>query len=220
MRYSFFLLFSLILFLQLQLFAQTEKGIAGIYQLQGVMETAAGFQLKPDQTFDYVFTYGAADKWGKGTWKIAGTKLLLTSNHTQPASDFILQKSDASRKGGVVVKITDAQGRPLQYVKCRLGGEAGESKITNEKGEANFKTKFNGKLEVYHPIYTLRASELQLNPKHTNFLIQPAGDLSEVFFKDFSLEVSGEQLIAPELPGMPLEDAAGKLKRYVFQKEK
>jgi hypothetical protein len=202
------------------LFAQTETHVAGIYNLDGVMETAAGFQLNPDHTFEYMFTYGASDKWGKGTWKLSGTKLLLTSNHKKPASDFILKSSDASRKGGVLIKITDAQGRPMQYIKCRLGGEGGENQSTDEKGEASYKSILNGKLELFHPIYNLRISELQLKSSHSNFLIQPAGDLSEVFFKDLLVQVTEGQLISTTLPGMPSEDTAGQLKRYVFKKEK
>src|SRR5688572_24216187 len=148
----FFIYLAIVFYLPL--FAQTEKQIAGIYNLEGVMETAAGFQLKPDYTFEYMFTYGAADKWGKGTWKLNGTNLLLTSSHKQPTSDFILKSSDASRKGGVLIKITDAQGRPMQHIKCRLGGEAGENQRTDEKGEANFKSTQSRKLELYHPIFS------------------------------------------------------------------
>lgn len=215
-----FFLICLAISFYLPLFAQTDKQIAGIYNLEGIMETAAGFRLKPDHTFEYMFTYGAADKWGKGTWKLNGTQLILTSSNKQPASDFILKSSDASRKGGVLIKITDAQGRPMQHIKCRLGGEAGENQRTDEKGEANFKTIQNGKLELYHPIYSVRISEIRLKSSHTNFLVQPAGDLSEVYFKDLAFQVAADQIISTTLPGMPPEDPAGQKKRYIFKKEK
>jgi hypothetical protein len=195
--------------------AETE--VAGIYMLQDVMETAAGMELKPNHTFEYGFTYGAADKWSKGTWKLVGTRVLLNSDHQQPESDFLLKQSDSRNTQGIKIKISDAENRPYAYVACRLGKE---ETTTNEQGEAFFRYVSKGKLELYHPIYSLRVTQVQLKPKHNNFLIFPAADLSEVYFKDFEMEYAPGELIAKQLPGMPPEDAAGKLKRYVFMRQK
>ncbi|MFC5272269.1 hypothetical protein [Adhaeribacter terreus] len=200
-------------------YAQTnsESEVDGVYMLQGVMETAAGFEFKADKTFEYMFTYGAADKWGKGTWKTDGTRILLSSHHSQPRSDFILIQSDARNSQGIKIKISDAENRPYAYVTCRLGKE---KVTTNAQGEAYFRSIGSGNLELFHPIYSLRITQLQLNKKHNNFLIFPAADLSEVYFKDFEMEIGAEEITANQLPGMPPEDAAGKLKRYVFKQQK
>src|SRR5687767_8410729 len=86
--------------------AQIAKtSVAGNYGLVGVMETAAGFSIKPDGTFEYGFTYGAADKWGRGTWKLSGKQLTLTSAHQQPAQDFQLKQSDKGSKSGIKIKV-------------------------------------------------------------------------------------------------------------------
>lgn len=200
--------------------AQTAAKPAGEYMLSGVMETAAGFRIKEDKTFDYGFTYGAADKWGKGTWKTVGSKISLTSSHAQPSADFVLKKSDASNKAGILVKIADDKGNPYRYVECRLGGENGEMLTTDEKGEVRFKGRGNGVLELYHPIYSLRLTQFNLKPGHTNILIAPAGDLSEVFFKDFEMTVSPGKLTSATLPGMPPQDAGGQKSAYDFNKQK
>src|SRR5688572_10102457 len=81
--------------------------VAGEYMLERVMETAAGFLIKPDGTFEYGFTYGAADKTGKGTWKLIGNKLILNSFSPQPSSDFILKSSSSKKRKGITIKITN-----------------------------------------------------------------------------------------------------------------
>jgi hypothetical protein len=204
----------------LPLQAQTAAKPAGEYMLSGVMETAAGFNIKPDQTFEYGFTYGAADKWGKGTWKTVGSKISLTSSHAQPVADFILKKADASYKNGIVIRIADDKGHAYPYVECRLGGEGTETAKTDEKGEAHFATLGNGLLELYHPIFSLRLTTIQLKSGQTSFLISPVGDLSEVFFKDFEMTVAPGRLTSAKLPGMPPQDAGGQKNSYEFLKQK
>jgi len=56
--------------------AQNNTAI-GIYNLQGVMETASGFKLNADSTFEFYFSYGALDRYGKGKWQITNDKLIL-----------------------------------------------------------------------------------------------------------------------------------------------
>ena len=46
------------------------QNIAGEYYLEGVMETASGFQLSADSGFQFFYSYGALDRFGKGKWKM------------------------------------------------------------------------------------------------------------------------------------------------------
>ena len=48
---------------------------AGEYYLRGVMETAAGFKLNEDSTFQFFFSYGALDRQGRGKWTTEGHPL-------------------------------------------------------------------------------------------------------------------------------------------------
>ena len=56
--------------------------VAGHYQLRGVMEVGSELLLKPNGTFEYMLAYGAADYLAKGTWKVQGENVLLTTSGT------------------------------------------------------------------------------------------------------------------------------------------
>ena len=58
---------------------QKSNTIVGEYYLTGFMETASGFKLNTDSTFDFFFSYGALDRSGKGTWKQEGNKVIFNS---------------------------------------------------------------------------------------------------------------------------------------------
>ena len=45
---------------------QKANDMVGEYYLTGVMETASGFRLNADSSFDFFFSYGALDRSGKG----------------------------------------------------------------------------------------------------------------------------------------------------------
>ena len=59
--------------------AQQPTAVEGEYYLRGVMETASGFKLNPDHSFEFFFSYGALDRGGKGTWETKQNKLILNS---------------------------------------------------------------------------------------------------------------------------------------------
>src|SRR5450432_943541 len=63
--------------------------LPGEYYLQGVMETASGFLLKPDSSFQFFFSYGALDRHGSGKWAVKENKLILNSA-ARPEYDFAL----------------------------------------------------------------------------------------------------------------------------------
>src|SRR5258705_9602103 len=81
------------------------ENIAGIYYLHGVRETASGFKLNIDGTFQFFFTYGALDRYGSGNWTLEGETVLLQSSPWS-GKDFALVGSDASGRG-ITVKVTD-----------------------------------------------------------------------------------------------------------------
>lgn len=59
--------------------AQDPKAVEGEYYLHGVMETASGFKLNSDHSFEFFFSYGALDRSGKGTWERKQNKLIFNS---------------------------------------------------------------------------------------------------------------------------------------------
>src|SRR5688572_6162612 len=159
------------------------KTVAGEYMLEGVMETAAGFRIKSDHTFEYGFTYGAADKSGKGTWKLTGNTIILNSAKARPATDFILKSAANTNKKGITIKITDEKGGAYPYIKCWLSDVSGQEATTDNLGEVHFENTGSGMLELYHPIFSTRVTTLKLDLKQNDLIIFPAYDLSEVFLK-------------------------------------
>ena len=41
--------------------------MTGPYYLRGIMEVGSELLLRPDGTFEFMLSYGAADYWGRGT---------------------------------------------------------------------------------------------------------------------------------------------------------
>ncbi|MCO4294718.1 hypothetical protein NF867_17785 [Solitalea sp. MAHUQ-68] len=192
----------LILILAIQLLATGafSQNLPGIYMLNGVMETAAGFKLNADSTFEYFFTYGAADKWGKGTWKIANNRLVLKSNHTQPSADFKLVQSLKTPDKFIIIRVADSLNQPYRYVACRLNENEGS---TDENGEVRYPLDTARFLQLYHPIYSLRLTTLTLDSDKNSFQIAPTCDLSEVFFDNLSFSIEENEINVTFLPGSP-----------------
>ena len=57
--------------------AHAQSALTGEYHLEGVMETGSGLRLKPDNTFDWYFAYGALDLAARGTWSREGEAIVL-----------------------------------------------------------------------------------------------------------------------------------------------
>ena len=78
----------------------------GEYYLSGVMETASGFKLNPDSTFQFFFSYGALDRSGSGTWKQEGNNIIFNSK--AGTNGFALVNSNTVNNDRLTIKITDA----------------------------------------------------------------------------------------------------------------
>lgn len=59
--------------------AQKTATISGEYYLRGIMETASGFKLNKDSTFQFFFSYGALDRSGEGAWQLKNDQVILNS---------------------------------------------------------------------------------------------------------------------------------------------
>ncbi|WP_142601405.1 hypothetical protein [Solitalea koreensis] len=182
-------------------------------------EISAGFKFNADHTFEYTFTYGVVDKWGKGTWKLYRNQLVLKSEKSQPDKDFVLVYSDSSHHDGLIVKIIDSLQLPIPNIDCRLGGVTGVVVRTNDNGEALFPDQNSGLLEMMHPIYGTRISAFDLDSTCNFFLFSPSCDISEVYFKNFKIVVSSDILLVVMLPGIPTNDMVN-IRSYKFKKIK
>jgi hypothetical protein len=98
--------------------AKTIEKTAGTYYLHGVRETASGFKLNADSTFQFFFTYGALDRYGSGKWIIENDQVILQSK-PWGEKDFALIESSASGKG-ITVKITDKKSHLSETCVCQF----------------------------------------------------------------------------------------------------
>ena len=99
--------------------SNTVKNVTGEYYLTGVMETASVISLKPDSTFLFYFSYGAAEREGSGTWTLRDSTLILNSK-PRPGKDFRLIQS--SRSASQQITITCQHPNPdfFSFLQCFL----------------------------------------------------------------------------------------------------
>src|SRR5579885_3016638 len=79
----------------------------GEYYLTGVMETASGFKLNEDSTFQFFFSYGALDRYGSGTWKMNNNIITLNSK-PYPGHDFKMTASENTKDNFTTVRIDES----------------------------------------------------------------------------------------------------------------
>ncbi|MBL0339831.1 MAG: hypothetical protein IPP71_02310 [Bacteroidetes bacterium] len=98
--------------------AQTDSP-QGIYYLEGVRETASGFKLDADSTFEFFFSQGALDRTGSGKWSIESD--IITLNSPGKASNgFFIQKSEKTTKNKISVLVKEPNAMLLSFIYIRL----------------------------------------------------------------------------------------------------
>ena len=110
------------------LFAQDKSRIAGVYYLRGVMETASGFKLNEDSTFEFYFSYGALDRYGSGRWKVKNDSVILNSK-SFPGKDFNIVDSSLTSDNSITIKIEDQNNNLYRFVYCLINTAVGNSLI-------------------------------------------------------------------------------------------
>src|SRR5215831_16594973 len=127
------LLFSILLILTISA-NMNAQAIAGEYYMQGVMETASGFKLNPDSTFQFFFSYGALDRFGSGKWIVHDNKIILNSK-PYPGKDFKIVSSSKNNENFITVKIEDSNPDVYTWVHCLVETKDGDSVIdANREG--------------------------------------------------------------------------------------
>ena len=174
---------------------QKTDTVIGEYYLKGVMETASGFKLNADSTFDFFFSYGALDRMGKGTWQKQGTQIIFNSGKTD-RKDFALINSNTVANDRVTIKIMDANPslRSHVYVLLKAGDNQLEG-MTNANGEISFSKKEVDSIQLileFCPEKTFVF--LNSNKQHNNFEFRLEKDIMEVFFDRLTLTITEEGL--------------------------
>lgn len=176
----------------------TTANMTGEYYLQGVMETASGFQLKADSTFEFFFSYGALDRFGQGHWTVKGDKLVLNSR-PRPAKDFALKTSKKlAGQNGIIVKMVDVPQQVLQFVEVGVGLEIIEM---DSRGEVVITNKTIDSISLLLRLCPDRSSVFPITDKTLNyfeFSFEPW--IAEVFFDQTPFKIVDNKKITGKHP--------------------
>ena len=167
----------------------------GEYYLRGVMETASGFKLNADSTFQFFFSYGALDRSGEGRWSVQHNTVVFNSK-PKPAHDFALVKSGAGIAGKITIQIRGDNVMLLKYVHCKIkGGGKEQEGITNERGLVQFTAQPVDTIELIFEFCAEKKSVFTVQHKdHHYFEFAPEAWLMDVFFQDFRLSLTEDGL--------------------------
>ena len=141
--------------------------VTGHYYLKGVMEVASELLLHPDGKFEFMLTYGAADYWGKGTWKAGDGGVVLNSDPSNPKDVFVLLKSEAGKAGETRVKLVGAEGRVVPNVDLffLVPGEKSVKGRTDFDGAAVFPSNAEKRAIVWElPVYDYHSKPWRSTP--------------------------------------------------------
>lgn len=192
---KYLLVFALFLLKGGDILAQTSKKvIAGVYNLQGVMETASGFKLMNDGRFQFFYSQGAVDQYGEGKWKKENNHIVFNSL-SLPGNDFKLVNSKKAGDTLVTVKINDANTLLLPYVVCTVVAENGYQELQiDSKGIAIFKSGRVKKIRLMHKFWPQRTSEFVINSADNYFEFSILSTIAQVYFSNFKLNFEGRLL--------------------------
>lgn len=174
--------------------AQSFKNIAGEYYLQGVMETASGFKLNTDSTFEFFFSYGALDRYGSGKWSMQNNRVIFNSK-PYPGKDFKLIDSSKKNNNFTTVKIEENNTNLFSLVHCIAKTQDGDSLFDANHDGLIFLPHGTDTIYLVSELCSERISSFSISEKEQNyfaFRFEPW--IAEVFFKDFDLAFADDHL--------------------------
>jgi hypothetical protein len=172
-----------------------QSTIAGEYYLQGVMETASGFKLNADSSFQFFFMYGAMDRYGRGQWSVQGDSVILTSTQRQ-THDFALEKSEKGESDSVTIRMSDANEMLSRYLLCIIkGGGIEQQAEFDAEGTARFAVQPLDTITILFEFAPEKISRFNISQKeHHHFEFRSEPWIMEVFFDNFKLSYAGDHL--------------------------
>ena len=167
----------------------------GEYYLQGVMETASGFKLNADSTFEFFYSYGALDRYGSGKWRqVNGT--IIFESRIRPPRDFALIKSERSPDNFTTIRVVDNNEFVVRYVDAVIKHRNSTlEKSTNDEGVIRIAKQPIDSVFLLFRLCPDRYSTFHISDKehnHLEFRFEPW--IAEVFFEKFSLRIEKNKL--------------------------
>lgn len=167
----------------------------GEYYLRGIPETASGFKLNNDQSFEFFFIYGALDRHGSGKWKAEKEQLIFQSK-PWPGKDFALLKSKTVSGDQVTIRVMDKNENVLRYVSGSLkNGEKDSWQAADQAGFIRLPKQTVTTISLAFEFCNERFSVIPVeNELHNYFEFRIEPWLVEFFFNDFRLTIAREGL--------------------------
>ncbi|HEU4472868.1 MAG TPA: hypothetical protein VFR58_17360 [Flavisolibacter sp.] len=168
--------------------AQHSASPVGEYYLQGITETASGFKLNADSSFEFFFSYGALDRMGKGTWRMEEDSLVFNSRQ-KPAQDFLLYRSRTGLEKEIIIQLSDSNKQFMRFIYCTIrGGDKIQHGVANEQGIITFRPQPVEVIQLLFELCPEKKSVFNIAMKDHGFFefrFQPW--IMELFFDDFKL---------------------------------
>jgi hypothetical protein len=188
---------------------KNDKPMVGEYYLRGVMETASGFKLNADASFQFFYSYGALDRHGSGKWAIKGDKVIFNSRETR-ASSFVLLNSKKINNDSISIKIIEKNPSLLKRVYCSIkSGSKVLNSVTDANGVASFSKMPVDSIGLVFEFCLDRPAAFTPNKEHNYFEFRFDPSIWEVYFENFELKIGNNEFTGPH----PLLD--GNKFRYV-----
>jgi len=165
-----------------------QQKLAGVYQLTGVRETASGFKLNEDSTFEFYFSYGALDRYGSGTWHLDDERVVFTGK-PWPGKDFklVVSRNQPGSENMAVIMAKNAMLLQYVYFDVYNNGKSAQ-RVADSKGFARFPKQHLDSLSVQFEFTPERKSiftSLPASHNYFEFAFEPW--FVEVFFNRFTL---------------------------------
>jgi hypothetical protein len=172
-----------------------QSTVAGEYYLQGVMETASGFKLNEDSTFQFFFMYGAMDRMGEGKWSVSGDSIIFNSRK-KPVHDYALVKSERGEADSIVIRMADANEMLSRYLFCIIKGGGIEQEAAFESdGTVRFSPQPLDSITLLFEFAPEKISTFNITSKdHHYFEFRSEPWIMEIFFENFKLNYEGDHL--------------------------
>lgn len=103
------------------------KKLAGTYYLEGGSEVGAAIQLNSNGNFEYGISYGNVDQGAKGTWRIEGGKVVLSSPPGYLGNPFRVETSTSDDKAPGVNLRMRVNDRPVEGLQVYVDGDESHS---------------------------------------------------------------------------------------------
>jgi hypothetical protein len=171
-----------------------DQDLAGEYYLQGVHEMASGFLLNPDNRFQFFFSYGALDRFGEGRWELIDNRVSFSSSKNE-SDGFELLHSVKGNNENIIVKVEEYNPLLKKYVYASPGKEKPDRWFpVNSEGFIEFPNQNLSEISLLLEFCPDRITTIPVEKGATEFLVRMNPGIMEVYFKQYYLSASDDQL--------------------------